>query len=79
MVSIKSYNCFERVQADLIDYRYMPNGRYTWVLHLKVCELLAYLPPLFPYISKSLSMPMMVWIVVVDKYVAVDTIFFIFF
>ena len=35
MVSIKSYNVSERVQADLIDMRSQPDGQFKCILHLK--------------------------------------------
>ena len=35
MISIKSYNVFKRVQADLIDMRSQPDGQFKWILHLK--------------------------------------------
>ena len=53
MISIKSYNVFERVQADLIDMRSQPDGQFKWILHLK--DHFSKLTFLWPLESKEAS------------------------
>ena len=53
MISIKSYNVFERVQADLINMRSQPDGQFKWILHLK--DHFSKLTFLWPLESKEAS------------------------